>query len=127
MIPRWLFGYSLGDLMQIAAGGMIYLGSGLALLHSWEDKNRPPLSATVAGFLWGVCWMVSPVLHTKPQWVGLSHILTMAGSAFAFLWLVLLNRHSKTKRAAVLSQPQYAPATDDIWPPPPTAPRGGQP
>ncbi len=121
MILRWLAGYSLGDLMQIAAGGMICLGSGITLLHKWEDKNRLPLQAILAGFLWGACVMVSPVLHTKPPWIGFGHVLSTAGAIFAVIYLVLLNRHNKRKQTAVPSQPQYAAPSDDIWPPPPTS------
>lgn len=53
MILRWLAGYPLGDLMQIAAGVLICLGSGITLLEKWQGKDRLPLPAVLAGFLWG--------------------------------------------------------------------------
>ena len=127
MIPRWLAGYPLGDLMQIAAGVLMCLGSGISLLEKWQGKDRLPMSAILVGFLWGACYTVASVLHMKPQWVSLSHVLTLAGSVFAIIWCVLINRHNKRNRVAVQAQPQYAAPSDDIWPPPPTSPGGSKP
>ena len=124
MILRWLAGYSLGYLIQIAAGCIICLSSGYALLHQREDGKRPPWLSILAGFLWGACFMASPVLRAKPQWVGLSHALTMAGVVFGVIRSVSVIRHSKSKQAAVPSPSQHAAPSDEIWPPPPTAPGG---
>lgn len=109
--------------MEIASGGLIFLGRGIALLYQREDKNCLPLPIILAGCLWKTCCMISPVLHTKPQLTGLSHVLRLVGAISGVIWsgLILLNKHNERKQAAVPSQSPPAIPSDEIWPPPPTS------
>ena len=123
MILHWLAGYSVPQLMVLVGSFGIFLGGSMILLGSLDGDNQALTRSGWLGMSGGACTTAANLLRNKPRLETIMILLACLG--FVMTIGFLFQYATARRTASPKSQPPAS--ADDIWPPPPTAPGGGQP
>ena len=127
MMLHWLAGYSLGQIGGFIGSGLIFIVSLSQLVRAISKQDHKAIRENTALLLMSVSLLGSVLVEGVKPLKLLSEVLSWVGAAFSclFLCLVIFGRKKITAVRKVATNPIVP--SDDIWPPPPTSPGGGQP
>ena len=124
MTIPWLTHYLFQNVFQLvllALGVAISLSGAAFLLIALSGGKRVSAGGSVLGIVSGALWAATALLGSDPRRHHLGEVLLDAGMLPLMLYAAQFTRRRK------VDAPGPVPHPDTVWPPPPTAPGGGQP
>ena len=124
-VLQWLGQYPASFLFCIIGGIFGLVGNGARMLSTLDKQTVGEGLTYAVGMVFGAGLAGSYALRVMPQHKHLADVLGHIGAISGIIYPFLLLNNRRMKLADRKAQSQSTAPSDDIWPPPPTAPSGG--
>ena len=125
-MSHWLAGHSFTQTIMLICGLVICLGAVIKLIATLLGGQWYLFGATLMILVGIACYTVAIALPVSPRGRSLIGDLVFVGGFSSFAGIILRMMHRRSKLASKLPKTRAAVHSDEVWPPPPTAPSNDQ-